>query len=437
MSGDWIPAEWIVIGSAQIQPVRMPMRTLNALTCFFGLATAITALPACNNGGEPGPMGTMGIKGEPGQDGMTGMKGDKGDRGEKGDPGPTGLAGPKGDRGDKGDKGDTGPSGAAGPKGDTGPTGIPGMKGDKGDRGEKGDIGIKGDKGDRGDKGDKGDKGEAGLKGNKGDKGDPGNPGPPGPPGSGGAVTEDVPSFAGFTSASYNGKVAGGRAGMHALCATAFTGAHLCHAAEYVQATSAQQPPTSGAWLDPSSVNGSAVANNGSVKAGRMPGSYSCSSWNNSGGGDYGAIVTATGNIDVFGACGTARQLACCNTPTKARFAGFTAATSTGAAGGRWKMHSLCATAFTGGHMCHASEYLRANSAQTVPSGGAWLDSSTTTGSTVANTGVPDSARYIGGSSCSSWNNSGGGDYGTIVTDVAQIDVFGDCARARPVACCL
>ena len=83
--------------------------------------------------------------------------------------------------------------------------------------------GAKGDKGDRGDKGDKGDRG---------------NPGAAGPPGPGGAVTEDVPSFAGFTSASYNGKVAGGRTGMHALCAAAFTGGHLCHAAEYIQASS-------------------------------------------------------------------------------------------------------------------------------------------------------------------------------------------------------
>jgi len=391
----------------------------------------MAALPACNDGGEPGPMGamgTMGLQGEPGQ------RGTKGDKGDKGDRGPEGLAGAKGERGDKGDKGDAGPTGSAGPKGDTGPTGIPGMKGDKGDRGDKGDPGIKGDKGDKGDKGLQGDRG---LQGAKGDKGDPGNPGPPGPPGSGGAVTEDVPGFAGFTSASYNGKVTGGRAGMHALCATAFTGAHLCHAAEYVQATSAQQPPTAGAWIDPSTVNGSNVANNGSVKAGRLPGTYSCSSWNNSGGGDYGTIVTATGTIDPYGACGTARQLACCNTPTKARFAGFTSATVHGAAGGRWKMHSLCATAFTGAHMCHATEYLRANSAQTVPSGGAWLDSSSVNGSTVANSGVPDSSRYITGASCSSWNNSGGGDYGTVVTDVTQIDTYGDCARARPVACCL
>ncbi|PSM30891.1 hypothetical protein BVG81_008195 [Haliangium sp. UPWRP_2] len=250
-------------------------------------------------------------------------------------------------------------------------------------------------------------------------------------------MTEDVPAFAGFTGASYNGKVTGGRAGMHALCATSFTGSHLCHAAEYVQATSGEQPPGAGAWVDPSTVSGSTIANNGSVKAGRMPGAYTCSSWNNSGGGDYGTIVTSTGTVDTYGACGTARQLACCNTPSKARFAGFTSSTTNGAAGGRWKMHSLCASAFTGSHMCHATEYLRANSGTTVPSGGAWLDPSTANGSAIANTGIPDSARYLGSYTCSSWNNSGGGDYGTIVNDVALIDTYGDYTKARPIACCL
>jgi hypothetical protein len=250
-------------------------------------------------------------------------------------------------------------------------------------------------------------------------------------------VTEDIPSFAGYTTASYNGKVSGGRVGMHALCAAAFAGAHLCHAAEYIQATSSDAPPSSGAWLDSSTISAAAAANNGSVKAGRYLGGSSCSSWNNTGGGDYGTMVNSLGTIDVYGDCGTARPLACCNTPTKPRFAGFTTGTTSGAAGGRWKMHAMCATAFAGGHMCHASEYLRANSSATVPSGGAWLDSSTLSGSAAANSGVTDSARYLGGATCSSWNNSGGGDYGTLVNEVGTIDVYGDCGKARPVACCL
>ena len=179
------------------------------------------------------------------------------------------------------------------------------------------------------------------------------------------------------------------------------------------------------------------MANNGSVKAGRYLGAYSCSSWNNTGGGDYGTTVNSLGTIDVYGDCSTARPLACCNTPTKARFAGFTTSTVTGAAGGRWKMHALCAAAFTGAHMCHAAEFVRANSAAAVPSDGAWIDSSTVSSTAVANSGVTDSARYLGAYSCSSWNNSGGGDYGTYVNQLGAVDVYGDCSKGRAVSCCL
>jgi hypothetical protein len=87
--------------------------------------------------------------------------------------------------------------------------------------------------------------------------------------------------------------------------------------------------------------------------------------------------------------------------------------------------------------MCHAAEYLRTSSGNTVPSGGAWLDPSTVTGSAVANVGMPDAARYLGAYNCSSWNNTGGSDYGTIVTEVGSVDVYGDCSAARAIACCL
>ena len=182
---------------------------------------------------------------------------------------------------------------------------------------------------------------------------------------------------------------------------------------------------------------GTSIANHGSVKAGRYPGAYNCSSWNNTAGGDYGTTVNALGSIDIYGDCSTARRLACCNSPTKVRFAGFTTATTTGAAGGRWKMHALCAAAFAGAHMCHGAEYLRTNSATTVPSGGAWIESSTLGGTGPVNTGVPDSARYLGGYSCSSWNNSGGGDFGTVVTELGSVDIYGDCSKAHAVTCCL
>jgi hypothetical protein len=396
-----------------------------------GLSLSAPLLTGCSNPGDPGTPGTpgtMGTVGEPGQPGTMGLPGEQGPAGTpgpKGDPGAPGATGPKGDTGPAGPKGDPGPTGVAGP---AGMPGAPGAKGDTGPKGDPGPTGAKGEPGIQGPKGDKGDKGLQGIQG---------NPGPAGPPGSGGASTEDVPTFAGYTSSSYSGKVTGGRAGMHALCAAAYTGSHLCHAAEYIQSASAQQPPSSGAWLDPSTLSGATPANNGSVKAGRYLGGYTCSSWNNTGGSDYGTTVTSTGTIDVFGSCSTARQLACCNSQSKARFSGFTSTTTTGGAGGRWKMHAMCSTAFAGAHMCHASEYLRASSSVTVPGDGAWIDPSTITGSTPAQSGVTDSARYLGGYTCSSWNNTGGSDYGTIVNDVGTVDVFGDCSKARPVACCL
>lgn len=389
------------------------------------------SLPLVSGCSSAGTQGDPGASGGTGQMGNQGDKGDKGDRGDPGLPGPVGLPGAKGDpgmQGNPGAKGDPGPTGAKGDPGSIGPTGPIGATGPGGMTGAAGPTGAPGPTGGVG---------PAGAPGPKGIQGDRGNPGPSGPPGPGGAVTEDVPSFAGFTSMSYSGKVTGGRTGMHAVCAAAFAGSHLCHAAEYIQSTSSIAPPSSGAWIDASTMSGTSLANNGSVKAGRFLGANNCSSWNNTGGGDFGATVNALGTIDIYGDCSTARQLACCNTPTKARFAGFTTSTITGAAGGRWKMHALCATAFAGGHMCHSAEYLRASSAASVPSGGAWIDASTLNSTSVANSGVPDSARFLGSPSCSSWNNSGGADYGTIVTEVGSIDVYGDCSKARVVSCCL
>jgi hypothetical protein len=185
-------------------------------------------------------------------------------------------------------------TGATGPAGMTGMTGATGATGAAGAPGAPGTVGP------------------AGSKGDKGDKGDRGNPGPAGPSGSGGAVTEDVPSFAGYTTMAYTGKVTGGRPTQHATCAAAFTGSHLCHAAEYIQAVSGDAPPSAGAWVDASTVSGSSIANNGSVKAGRYLGAYNCSSWTATGGGDYGTMVNSAGNIDVYGDCSSARPIACC-----------------------------------------------------------------------------------------------------------------------------
>lgn len=291
-----------------------------------------------------------------------------------------------------------------------------------------------------GEPGVKGDPGLIGAMGNMGTMGTMGTPGPAGPSGTGGAVTEDIPSFAGYTTMSYSGKVAGGRVGMHGLCAANFAGSHFCHAAEYILSNSSAQPPTRGAWLDPSTLDGRSLSTIGSFKAGRFLGSYSCSSWNNDapiGSGDSGFIVNPVGAIDMQGDCSSARQLACCNVATKARFAGFTASTTRGAAGGRWKMNALCAAAFAGGHICHGSEYVRANTSASVPGGGAWIDSSTINGTAISNSGVPDAARYVAANNCQSWSVTTDGEYGTLVTELGSVDPYGDCINAHPIACCL
>ena len=353
--------------------------------------------------GEPGRPGAMGLPGAPG---APGAPGEKGEKGEKGEPGAAGPAGAKGDTGPAGMPGATGPAGPIGPTGATGAAGAPGAPGAKGDKGEKGDTGARG------------------------------NPGPAGPSGPSGAANEDLPSFAGFTTASYNGKATGGRTAMHAYCAAAFTGSHLCHAAEYIGAMSNLAPPSSGAWVDPSTANGSNIAAIGSITAGRYVSGYHCASWTATTGGDYGTLVTSAGSIDIYADCSSAHQLACCNTPTRARFVGFTTATATGAAGGRWKMHAMCSTEYSGSHMCHGSEYLRANASATVPSGGAWIDPSTVNGTSVAVSGVTSSARYLSGYTCNSWMSTGGGDYGTMVTEAGNVDIYGDCTKAHSVACC-
>ncbi len=55
--------------------------------------------------------------------------------------------------------------------------------------------------------------------------------------------------FAGFTTATTNGNT-GGRAGLHLMCATEFSGSHACHASEYERTKNTTTPPAGGAWVD-------------------------------------------------------------------------------------------------------------------------------------------------------------------------------------------
>lgn len=258
-----------------------------------------------------------------------------------------------------------------------------------------------------------------------------------GPPGSG-AHIEDLGQFAGFSAASYTGAIAGGRVAAHAACAAAFAGAHLCHAAEYIQSNSGTTVPGSGAWLDASvSDTESDAFNNGMAGSGRyVMYSGTCDSWSTSSTSYQGTYVTVQGGIS-SGSCATSRVLACCNTLSKTRFAGFATTTTAGSAGGRPAMHARCASAFSGAHLCHATEYIRANSTQTVPSSGAWLDPSLSRGSSERwNSGMPASGRYVYYSgTCDSWSTSSSSYQGTYVTPSGGVS-SGSCSTTRSVACC-
>jgi hypothetical protein len=129
-------------------------------------------------------------------------------------------------------------------------------------------------------------------------------------------------------------------------------------------------------------------------------------------------------------------------------FAGFSTATTTGAAGGREAMHARCAAEFAGAHLCHYAEYQLAASAATVPADGAWLDLSCieqTAGGTVESgrlgcgdqLGSPDSGRYIDtsqGGNCSNWTSAAQFVKGGIINIASETSAY--CEVARPLACC-
>jgi len=129
-------------------------------------------------------------------------------------------------------------------------------------------------------------------------------------------------------------------------------------------------------------------------------------------------------------------------------FAGFTTATTNGAAGGREAMHALCDAAFAGSHMCHVAEYEVAASATIPPSQGAWIDSSCieyVAGGTLPSgriscdvkLGSSDAGRRLAastGSNCNGWTSAISNHYGFHINPTEAKTA--SCDAIRPVACC-
>jgi len=281
--------------------------------------------------------------------------------------------------------------------------------------------------------------GPAGAAGPMGPQGVPGATGP-----GGGVFGEEAARFAGFTTATYAG-TGSSREQMHARCAAQFAGSHLCHASEYYLSNSATVPPAMpGAWIDTSAFtveSGSDAEHSnvvGDIRLGRYTGgsNSNCGNWTGSATLGYGLHVTGVSQTT----CTSTLPLACCSTPYRERFRGFTAATVTGLRpGGRAEMNQLCGLELAGSHLCHQAEFGRTNSATTIPAGGAWIDRSAhlrTQGDAIPINEVasPLMGRYAGasGSNCSGWST--GGTLGYTITTLGMSQV--QCNTTHPIACC-
>ncbi|MBL0220882.1 MAG: collagen-like protein [Myxococcales bacterium] len=399
-------------------------------------STLISVLVACSNhaaGDDPGG------EGPPGPEGPQGPAGAQGPVGPQGPPGEVTVLDGGTIQGPPGPQGPTGPTGAAGPQGPAGADGAQGPQGPQGPAGSMGPAGAAG---------------AAGAMGMTGPAGPTGAQGVPGSQGPGGAVTgEAAAQFAGFTSTTYTG-VAGGREVMHARCAAAFTGSHLCHVAEYQLANAATVPPASGAWIDMSGgvegYNANVTVSNevASTDLGRYAGQLytgNCDNWTtatSSGSTTFGETINPATPTAVV--CTSSHALACCSTPYVEGFRGFTTASVTGVRpGGRAEMHQLCGAQFAGSHMCHVAEYQRATPTVSPPAAGAWLDMSgyLRSGSSVSNeVASQHMGRYAGQlytGNCDNWTaatSSGSTTFGETITQAGPTASV--CTSARPIACC-
>jgi hypothetical protein len=106
-------------------------------------------------------------------------------------------------------------------------------------------------------------------------------------------------------------------------------------------------------------------------------------------------------------------------------------------------MHAMCAAAFPGSHLCHVSEYLRTNSATTVPASGAWIEPSANSSGNMSSAGLPQNGRYSAGYNCDTWTTASSGYTSIWLTPSGDLNsgsgpaMATSCAASRPLACCI
>lgn len=455
------------------------------------LVVVISACDSKDGGAGPqGPQGVPGQDGVTGAVGPTGPTGPAGPQGPKGDPGqvlvldggaiqgPAGPSGPAGATGASGPGvttsvlsmlsptcptggvrvtqrsdggivdvcngavGPAGPPGAIGPTGATGalgPVGPQGMTGSIGPMGPVGSIGPTGatgaigPAGPQGIPGSTGATGPAGSAGLAGPQGTIGPQGPAGPPGAvmlvdGGVVlAQNWHIFAGYSPGTYTGNL-GGRVGAHAICDTAFSGAHFCDENEYVLSRSGASVPASGAWID----------NWDDSQPGARSINTTCNHWTTGTTAYEGIVVRSDGTFtgtyvssSDYG-CGQTRPVACCFASRKSTFRGFTPQVLSGNLGGRVGAHATCASAFAGSHFCDEQEYVGSFSGTAIPASGAWVD----------NWDPSQPGERSINTTCNRWTTGTTSYEGLMVrndgtfggTYVSSAD-YG-CGQIKPLACC-
>jgi hypothetical protein len=235
--------------------------------------------------------------------------------------------------------------------------------------------------------------------------------------------------------ALYSGSI-GGRPAAHAACAAEFVGAHVCHASEYNLSVSTADIPVSGAWIESSMDIEGSWTEGGAPMFGRNP-VNSCNDFTHGGSGTYpGTLLTWQGAIGTSYTCNVARPLACCNGTPKTHVAGFTATTYSGAVGGWPAAQRACEDEFPGAHVCHASEYNRADSTLLIPAGGAWIESSMDLLGAWSEGGVGAYGRNPI-NSCNHWTHGASGTYpGTLLQANGAIGTSYTCNVLRPIVCC-